>query len=43
VDVFYVKDLFGLKIRAATKQQAIARRLRAAIDQAAADVEDGTP
>ena len=43
VDVFYVKDLFGLKIRAATKQQAIARRLRAAIDQAAADVEEGKP
>ena len=40
VDVFYVKDLFGLKIRTASKQQAIARRLRAAIDRAAADVED---
>jgi [protein-PII] uridylyltransferase len=36
VDVFYVKDLFGLKIRSAAKQQAIARKLREAIDSAAA-------
>jgi [protein-PII] uridylyltransferase len=41
VDVFYVKDLFGLKIRSAAKQQAIGRRLRAAIDRAAADVAQG--
>jgi [protein-PII] uridylyltransferase len=37
VDVFYVKDLFGLKIRSSSKQQAIARKLRAAIDRAAAE------
>ncbi len=37
VDVFYVKDLFGLKIRSPAKQQAIARKLRAAIARAAAD------
>jgi [protein-PII] uridylyltransferase len=40
VDVFYVKDLFGLKIRSAAKQQAIARRLREAIDSAAAQTLD---
>jgi [protein-PII] uridylyltransferase len=37
VDVFYVKDLFGLKIRQKAKQEAIARKLRAAIDRAAAE------
>jgi [protein-PII] uridylyltransferase len=37
VDVFYVKDLFGLKIRSSSKQQAVARKLRAAIDRAAAE------
>jgi [protein-PII] uridylyltransferase len=37
VDVFYVKDLFGLKIRSGAKQQSIARKLRAAIDRAASD------
>jgi [protein-PII] uridylyltransferase len=37
VDVFYVKDLFGLKIRSRAKQQAITRNLRAAIDRAAAE------
>uniref|UniRef100_UPI002FDC99BB ACT domain-containing protein n=1 Tax=Rubrimonas sp. TaxID=2036015 RepID=UPI002FDC99BB len=39
VDVFYVKDLFGLKIRSRAKQDAIARKLRAAIDRAAADAQ----
>ena len=39
VDVFYVKDLFGLKIRSAAKQEAIRKRLRAAIDRAAAEAE----
>lgn len=39
VDVFYVKDLFGLKIRAAAKQETIRKRLRAAIDRAAAEAE----
>ncbi|TVQ53980.1 MAG: [protein-PII] uridylyltransferase [Rhodobacteraceae bacterium] len=37
VDVFYVKDLFGLKVRSPAKQQTIARKLRAAIDRAAED------
>ncbi|RMF38715.1 MAG: ACT domain-containing protein, partial [Alphaproteobacteria bacterium] len=32
VDVFYVKDLFGLKIRNKTKLKGIEARLRAAID-----------
>ncbi|MEM6547027.1 MAG: [protein-PII] uridylyltransferase [Pseudomonadota bacterium] len=32
VDVFYVKDLFGLKIRNLKKQQQIARHLREAIE-----------
>ncbi|MFN3615980.1 MAG: [protein-PII] uridylyltransferase, partial [Rubrimonas sp.] len=36
VDVFYVKDIFGLKIRSTAKQQAIARKLREAIETAAA-------
>ena len=39
VDVFYVKDLFGLKIRSAAKQEAIRKRLRAAIDRAAAEAD----
>jgi [protein-PII] uridylyltransferase len=38
VDVFYVKDLFGLKIGSPNKQASIARRLRAAIDRAADDM-----
>jgi [protein-PII] uridylyltransferase len=38
VDVFYVKDLFGLKIRAPQKQKAIVKRLRAAIERAADEV-----
>ncbi|GIX13773.1 MAG: bifunctional uridylyltransferase/uridylyl-removing enzyme [Paracoccaceae bacterium] len=32
VDVFYVKDLFGLKIRSESKRRTIEERLRAAID-----------
>ena len=35
VDTFYVKDLFGLKIHAASKQEAIEKRLRAAIQAGA--------
>ena len=35
VDVFYVKDLFGLKIWSKPKQEALERRLRAAVDRAA--------
>ncbi|MEL6196197.1 MAG: hypothetical protein AAFQ77_04050 [Myxococcota bacterium] len=31
VDVFYVKDLFGLKIHSATKQKQLTARLTAAI------------
>jgi [protein-PII] uridylyltransferase len=31
VDVFYVKDIFGLKIHSASKQRALAARLEAAI------------
>jgi len=35
VDVFYVKDTFGLKISNPNKQKAIQRKLREAIDRAA--------
>jgi [protein-PII] uridylyltransferase len=35
VDVFYVKDLFGLKLWSKSKQDALERKLRAAIDRAA--------
>ncbi|MBM2575362.1 [protein-PII] uridylyltransferase [Jannaschia sp. Os4] len=35
VDVFYVKDLFGLKIWSKGKQEALERRLRDAVDRAA--------
>lgn len=35
VDVFYVKDMFGLKIRSTSKQDVIKRRLREAIDRGA--------
>ncbi|MEM7546955.1 MAG: [protein-PII] uridylyltransferase [Pseudomonadota bacterium] len=41
VDSFYVKDLFGFKIRAASKQQAIEKKLRAAIRRAADEAEEG--
>jgi len=34
-----VKDLFGLKIRSPAKQEAIRKRLRAAIDRAAAEAD----
>ncbi|MGM0584307.1 MAG: [protein-PII] uridylyltransferase [Pseudomonadota bacterium] len=40
VDVFYIKDLFGLKITSATKMRTIETRLREAIE-AAADSADG--
>ncbi|MEM8755090.1 MAG: ACT domain-containing protein, partial [Pseudomonadota bacterium] len=39
VDSFYVKDLFGFKIEAASKQRAIEKRLRDAIRRAADDAE----
>ncbi len=39
VDVFYVKDLFGLKIRGAGKMKTIETRLRAAIENATPDEE----
>ena len=35
VDVFYVKDLFGLKLWSKSKQEALEKRLRAAITRAA--------
>ena len=35
VDVFYVKDLFGLKLWSESRQRALEKRLRAAIDRAA--------
>lgn len=40
VDSFYVKDLFGFKIRSAAKQAAIEKRLRDAIRRAADEAED---
>jgi [protein-PII] uridylyltransferase len=40
VDSFYVKDLFGFKIRATSKQQAIERKLREAIRRAAGEAEE---
>jgi [protein-PII] uridylyltransferase len=39
VDVFYVKDLFGLKIRSRNKIAQIERRLTAAVEGAAAPAE----
>ncbi|MFT6226945.1 MAG: [protein-PII] uridylyltransferase [Paracoccaceae bacterium] len=39
VDVFYIKDLFGLKVRSATKMKAIEDALRGAIDNASPDSE----
>ena len=33
VDVFYVKDIFGLKIHAEAKQKALEAKIRAAIDR----------
>jgi [protein-PII] uridylyltransferase len=35
VDVFYVKDIFGLKLWSKSKQDALEKRLRAAIERAA--------
>ena len=40
VDSFYVKDLFGLKIRSAAKQKTIEKRLRDAIRRAADEAEE---
>ena len=35
VDSFYVKDMFGLKFHSASKQQALERKLREAIESGA--------
>ncbi len=37
VDVFYVKDMFGLKIHSKPKRQALEKKLRASIDRGALD------
>jgi [protein-PII] uridylyltransferase len=37
VDVFYVKDIFGLKVRSEAKQQALSARLERAIAKAAGE------
>ncbi|WP_340107518.1 [protein-PII] uridylyltransferase [Pikeienuella sp. HZG-20] len=42
VDSFYVKDLFGMKVRAAAKQKTIEKKLRDAIRRAADEAEDAT-
>ncbi len=42
IDVFYVKDLFGLKLHAESKRRALATRLRAAITPPA-DAPDAPP
>ncbi len=42
VDSFYVKDIFGLKIRSAQKQKSVEQRLRDAIRQAAAEAGDAS-
>ncbi len=39
VDVFYIKDLFGLKVRGDSKKKIIEKRVREAIDNAAPDSE----
>jgi [protein-PII] uridylyltransferase len=41
VDVFYVKDVFGLKLTSAAKRAAVERRLREAIARAAAETRPG--
>ncbi|MEM8569528.1 MAG: [protein-PII] uridylyltransferase [Pseudomonadota bacterium] len=38
VDVFYVKDIFGLKIHSVSKQRALEARIRAAIDPGQTDL-----
>ena len=35
VDTFYVKDMFGLKLHARAKQEALERKLRQAIAEGA--------
>jgi [protein-PII] uridylyltransferase len=40
VDVFYVKDMFGMKIHAATKREALEKKLREAIEQGARRASD---
>jgi [protein-PII] uridylyltransferase len=39
VDVFYVKDLFGLKVRGESKKRTIEKRIREAIENAAPESE----
>ena len=41
VDVFYVKDLFGLKVTSPSKMRAIETRLRAAVEAAGAEAGAG--
>jgi [protein-PII] uridylyltransferase len=36
VDSFYVKDMFGLKFHSESRQKALERKLREAIEQGAA-------
>ncbi|RPE67274.1 UTP--GlnB (protein PII) uridylyltransferase GlnD [Pacificibacter maritimus] len=40
VDVFYVKDMFGMKIHAIAKQEALAKKLREAMDKGARRASD---
>ena len=40
VDVFYIKDMFGLKLTNRTKQEALERKLRAAIAEGARRAHD---
>jgi [protein-PII] uridylyltransferase len=35
VDTFYVKDMFGLKLHAKTRQEALEKKLRQAITEGA--------
>ncbi|MBK0327114.1 [protein-PII] uridylyltransferase [Rhodobacteraceae bacterium F11138] len=41
VDTFYVKDMFGLKYHAESKQRSLEKKLRAAIDEGAQRAEKG--
>jgi [protein-PII] uridylyltransferase len=41
VDVFYVKDMFGLKLHSKVKRDLVEKKLRAAIDEGAARAQHG--
>lgn len=41
VDTFYVKDMFGLKLHAKSRQEALERKLRAAIEAGARRADQG--